>query len=269
MNRRTMATVTLRMASMVLTMLLVGMRMVGLAQAGPVNHIVISQVYGGGGNVGATFTNDYIELFNPTTAPVSLAGWSVQYASATGTGNFGLNAGQITPLSGSIGAGQYLLIQENQGAGGTTPLPTPDITDVTDINLSATGAKVALVSTAVSLGCNGGSTPCSPAALALIIDLVGWGGADFFDGAAAGPATSNTTALFRGDGGCTDTDNNSADFATSAPNPRNGASPVHSCGFSAVPAPANVFLLASGLVGVTMSAAWSAHRRRATRPQMS
>jgi hypothetical protein len=33
-----------------------------LAQAAPVNHVVISQVYGGGGNTGATFTNDYRAL---------------------------------------------------------------------------------------------------------------------------------------------------------------------------------------------------------------
>lgn len=39
--------------------------------------IVISQVYGGGGNSGATYTNDFIELFNRGISPVSLAGWSV------------------------------------------------------------------------------------------------------------------------------------------------------------------------------------------------
>src|SRR5512147_2918786 len=92
--------------------------------------IVISQVYGGGGNSGAPFTNDFIELYNRGTTTVSLAGWSVQYASATGTGNLGANSGQLTPLSGSLAPGHYLLIQE---AGGTTgaALPTPDITDAT------------------------------------------------------------------------------------------------------------------------------------------
>jgi uncharacterized protein len=48
-------------------------------------HIVISQVYGGGGNSGAPYTHDFIELFNRSSEPVSLAGWSVQYASATGS----------------------------------------------------------------------------------------------------------------------------------------------------------------------------------------
>jgi predicted extracellular nuclease len=46
--------------------------------------VVISQVYGGGGNVGSTLRNDFIELFNRGNTTVSLAGWSVQYASASG-----------------------------------------------------------------------------------------------------------------------------------------------------------------------------------------
>src|SRR5215510_3843051 len=57
--------------------------------------VVISQVYGGGGNASAPFRNDFIELFNRSAGSVSLAGWSVQYASATGTGNFASNP--VTP----------------------------------------------------------------------------------------------------------------------------------------------------------------------------
>ena len=52
------------------------------------SRVVISQVYGGGGNSGAPFHNDYIELFNRSNASVSIDGWSVQYASSTGTGSF-------------------------------------------------------------------------------------------------------------------------------------------------------------------------------------
>ncbi len=52
------------------------------------SSVVISQVYGAGGNSGAAYQNDYVELFNLSGAPVSVTGWSVQYASATGTGNF-------------------------------------------------------------------------------------------------------------------------------------------------------------------------------------
>jgi predicted extracellular nuclease len=192
--------------------------------------VVISQVYGGGGNSGATYTNDFVELFNRGTATISLDGWSIQYASATGTGNFGSSTTMITPLSGSLASGQYMLIQEAQGSGGTTPLPTPDVTDSSPIAMSATGGKVALVMSATGLGCNGGSTLCSAAQLALITDLVGWDGANFYEGSGPAPATSNSTAIFRSNGGCTDSDNNNADFdPAAAPSPRNTASPFHYC----------------------------------------
>ena len=116
--------------------------------------VVISQVYGGGGNSGAIYTYDFVELFNKGTETVSLEGWSIQYASASGTGAFGASATQITPLSGSIAPGQYLLIQEAAGSNVIADLPTPDITDATPIAMSGTGAKVALVNIATGLGCN-------------------------------------------------------------------------------------------------------------------
>ena len=183
--------------------------------------IVISQVYGGGGNSGAPYSNDFIELFNRGTTGVSLNGWSLQYTSATGTGNFGSATNLITPLPNvTLDPGKYLLVQEASGAGAGSSL-TPDVTDATPINMSATGGKVALVDTTAPLGCNGGSTPCSATALSQIVDLVGYDGANFFEGASAAPTGSNTTAVRRNGEGCTDTDNNGADFTAGAPNPRN------------------------------------------------
>jgi predicted extracellular nuclease len=193
-------------------------------------NLVISQVYGGGGNSGAPLTNDYIEIFNRGSSAASLSGMSLQYASATGTGNFGANSGQLTELPAvAVPAGGYVLVQE---AGGTTgvALPAPDVTDTTPINMSGTAGKVALVTGTTTLGCNGGSTACDAAALARIVDLVGYGGANFFEGASAAPALTNSTAALRGADGCTDTDNNGDDFASSGPAPRNSASPVHLCG---------------------------------------
>jgi predicted extracellular nuclease len=219
-----------------LALILTFMPLAGMTAQAVSTDIVISQVYGGGGNSGATYTNDFIELFNRGTSPASLAGWSVQYASATGTGNFGANSSQITELPDvTLQPGQYLLIQEAQGSGGTTPLPTPDVADATPISMSGTGGKVALVNTTTPLGCNGGSTSCSPDALATIVDLVGWDSANFYEGSGPAPATTNTTAVFRANDGCQDTDNNSADFAVSAPNPRNTASPLHVCSTEPVP----------------------------------
>jgi uncharacterized protein len=190
--------------------------------------IVISQVYGGGGNSGGIYTNDFVELFNRGMTTVSLAGWSIQYTSATGTGNFGSATNLITPLSGSLAPGQYLLVQEAAGANVIAPLPPPDVIDSTPINMSGTGGKVALVTSDTGLGCNGGSTPCSAAQLALIKDLVGWDGANFSETTPA-PATTNPTAVLRLAYGCTESDNNASDFAAGAPTPRNTASPLNPC----------------------------------------
>ena len=181
-----------------------------LAAAGPPASaasadVAISQVYGGGGNAGATFTNDFVELRNTSAAPVDLTGWSVQYASAAGTSY------QLTALSGSIPAGGHYLVQEAAGAGGTTPLPTPDATG--SIAMAAASGKVALVTTATALACG---ADCDTAAG--VRDFVGYGAANDFETAAA-PGLTNTTADLRGDG--PDTDNNAADFAAGDPNPRN------------------------------------------------
>jgi hypothetical protein len=200
--------------------------------------VVISQVYGGGGNSGATYTHDFIELFNRGTDPVSLDGWSVQYASATGTGNFGGTSTQITELPAiTIDPGHYVLIQEGQGSGGTDPLPTPDVTDASPIAMAATSGKVALANTNTTLGCNGGSTPCSPEQLALIVDLIGYGGANFFEGSGPAPGLSNTTSASRVDGGCQDTDDNASDFTAGAPTPRNSTSPLNDCDAPPPPPP--------------------------------
>ena len=63
-------------ASVALRLLLFPSRARGAASP----DIVISQVYGGGGNSGASFTNDFIELFNRGAAAVNITGWSDRYA---------------------------------------------------------------------------------------------------------------------------------------------------------------------------------------------
>lgn len=189
-------------------------------------NIVISQVYGAGGNAGAIYNADYVELFNRGAATVSLTGYSVQYASAAGTGNFGGNP--VVALSGTLAPGQYFLVKQVTGGATGAALPTPDATGT--VNMSGTAGKVILANTASGLACNGGSTPCSAAQLATIVDLVGYGTtANFFEGAPA-PAPSATASLFRGSRGCTDTDNNASDFATGAPGPRNKAAAFNVCG---------------------------------------
>jgi uncharacterized protein len=201
--------------------------------------LVISQVYGGGGNSGAPYTHDFVEIFNRGSAPVSLGGKSIQYASATGTGNFGANAGQLTDLPDvTLQPGQYYLVQQAGGSNGV-PLPTPDLIDPTPIAMAASSGKVVLVTGMDTLGCNGGSTPCSAEQLARIIDLVGYGTANFFEGSGAAPTLSNTTAALRADGGYTDTDDNAADFSAGAPTPRNSTGLLDEPPFVLSTVPAN------------------------------
>ena len=179
----------------------------------------ISQVYGGGGNSGSTFKNDFVELFNSGSTTVSLIGFSVQYSSAAGTGTW-----QVTTLTGSIAPGKYYLVQESQGTGGTTNLPTPDATGT--IAMSATSGKVALVA---------GTTALSGSCPAADVDFVAYGTVSCSEGSTSGSTSAtvltNTTADFRKGGGCLDTDVNSADFVATpaAANPRNSATPANPC----------------------------------------
>jgi predicted extracellular nuclease len=182
-------------------------------------HIVISQVYGGGGNTGATLKNDFMELFNRGSTAVDVTGWSVQYASAAGT------TWQVTTLNGTIQPGRYFLIKQAAGAGGTVDLPAAQAIGTTA--MSATAGKVALVSNNTALT---GSCPAS------VVDFVGYGStANCFEGAAPAPGLSNTTAALRLGEGCTETDENGADFASGSPNPRNMDSPAHFCDVESAP----------------------------------
>ncbi|WP_059012117.1 lamin tail domain-containing protein [Streptomyces specialis] len=173
--------------------------------------VVISQVHGGGGNSGAPYTHDYIELYNRGTTTASLSGWSVQYASATGS------SWQVTALSGSIAPGRYYLIREGAGSGAGQALPAPDASG--SIAMSATSGKVALRTTTTALTC---STGC--ATQSGVRDFTGYGsGVSSYEGAGPAPTLSNSTAALRGAAGQTDTDHNAADFAAGSPAPRNSA----------------------------------------------
>jgi hypothetical protein len=189
------------------------------AAHGSSSGVVVSQVFAGGGNSGAPFTNDFVELFNAGATNADLTGWTVQYAPASGT------SWQPTALAGSIAPGHYFLVQLASGPTGSA-LPTPDATGTT--NLSVSGGKVALVRDATALTCGATAGSCSSAAT--IEDLVGYGSAADYEGSGAAPALSSSTAAVRAGAGCTDTGSNTADFTAPAPSPRNSSSPAASCG---------------------------------------
>src|SRR5690348_8257899 len=144
-------------------------------------NMVVSQIFAGGGNAGAPYTNDFVELFNRGGAAVDLGGWSIQYASGTGT------SWQVTPLSGSVAAGGHYLVQLASGTVGA-PLPVPDATGTS--NLAVSGGKVALAHATTALTCGSAVGSCS--ADPSVIDLVGYGSATDYEGTGAAPAIGNT-----------------------------------------------------------------------------
>jgi predicted extracellular nuclease len=171
--------------------------------------MVISEAFGGGGNSGAKWLNDYVELFNTSQQPVDLSGWKVAYWSKGQ--EKGTAPSSTTALSGTVQPGTHYLVQEDAGAnnaGTAVTLPTPDATGT--IAMSSSGARVAVLDDA-------GNT----------VDLLGWGGAAYSESAPA-PGTDNTTSSTR-TAVCFDSDNNAADFASVNPTPRNSSAAAIDC----------------------------------------
>lgn len=180
-------------------------------------QVVISQVYGGGGNSGATFTNDFIEIFNRGTVAQDLTGWSVQYASATGT------SWAVTALTSvTLQPGQYYLIQEAAGATPSTALPTPDATGT--LAMSGSNGKVLLANVVTA------QTGLIPTGTQ-VQDLVGFGATPTgYEGTGpTGTVLTNSTSAQRASAGCIDTNNNATDFIAALPVPRNIATPISVC----------------------------------------
>jgi predicted extracellular nuclease len=194
----------------VLAALLAGLS--GSAFAAPAD-LVISHVYGGGASGGATYNRDFIELFNRGSVAIGLKGKSLQYAAATGTSwsSFGVLPDVI------LKPGQYYLVAGNVQSSGA------DIGTIDHnwaMSLAATAGRVALAETTSKL---------TDATEGTIIDLVGYGAANRSETAPA-PAPSTTTSVQRLADGCTDTDNNAADFtAGPVPLPRRSSTPLHAC----------------------------------------
>ena len=176
--------------------------------------LVINEVYGGGGNSGATYRSDFVELYNPTNAAIPLAGKSIQYRSSSGGAG-----GAAVALTGSVPAKGYYLIKAADGANTALPaLPTPDAT--TTFTLSGTAGQVLLINGTSFAGTG------NVAGNANLVDMVGYGtGNNTFEGATMGANLSNSTSANRKlQTTAGDTDNNNNDFASGAPSPQNSGS---------------------------------------------
>ena len=178
--------------------------------------VIINEVYGGGGNSGATYKRDFIEIVNVGDQTVDLAGWSVQYASATGT------SWQVTALGGILPAGETLVVGQAAGSGGSTDVPV-DFSG--SIAMAGAAGKVALVNSGSAL--SGCGVDCSD--LDRVVDFVGFGStANDYAGSGPTPAPSNTNSVSRK--GTQNTPDNSLDFAAGAPSP-------DACGDACAPPP--------------------------------
>lgn len=186
-----------------------------------IGEIVISQIYTGGGTPGAAFQNSFIELFNRSNSPRDLVGVPIAFTSATGTFTFSI---AFTSSRGiTLNPGQHFLIQLGSSGPSGMPLPSPD--GIAAQNLDASG-KIALLKFGSPL-----PVGACPLADPNILDFVGYGAAaNCFEGSGPTANLSNTTAALRLNNGCTDANNNAADFSTGVPNPRNTSSPATPCG---------------------------------------
>jgi 5'-nucleotidase len=206
------------------------------ATAAPASHVIINELYVNGGSANATYTNKFVELYNPTSEAVDLSEWSLQYRPPTNTAGF--TAGLKYDLDGIIQPGKHFLIA---GASNATPpatpvgaaLPTPDQT--TTFNPGNGGGSLALVSSTDLLPAITADVKGSASSSNGIVDFVGWGTANTFE-TKAGPAPSATNvprSIARTD--FSDTDDNSVDLTLSSVG---GATP-QACGATCVlPVPA-------------------------------
>ncbi|WP_370249056.1 ExeM/NucH family extracellular endonuclease [Nocardioides sp.] len=173
--------------------------------------LVISEVYGGGASSGATYNQDYVELYNPTNSAIPLTGLGLQYRSAT----YSSGGVTVAALSGSVPAKSTFLVQTSTSTSGLGNIPTPDLITSTQLSLSGTNGQVLLLPTTTGVTATGDLAGSSA-----VIDMVGYGTtATTFETARTGTALTISTSASRSATGA-DTDSNSADFTAGTPTPQ-------------------------------------------------
>jgi len=189
------------------------------APAFAANAVRISQAYGGGGGGSGTYLYDYVELYNNGNVSANIGGWVLEYGSAAG--NWGSSAINIFtfPAGTTIPPCKYLLIQLSTAGTAGAPLPVAPDFSTTNLAMSQSNGKVALMNV------TNANVACGSEAAGSVVDKVAWGTGNCPEGAATA-ATVATQGLVRNGAGATDTDNNAADFTlVTNPVPRNSQSP--------------------------------------------
>jgi len=189
------------------------------------NPVRISMVYGGGGGgatTDASYSQDFVEIFNSSGSPINISGWTIEYGSATG--NWGSSAGNIFtfPANTTIQPCKYILVALGSASANPAvpPVPAPDFSNTTT-NLSGSNGKVAL------FNAPNPNVPCGSEAVGTLVDKMAYGSSNCPEVTATAALTTLTAAVRNG-GGTVDTDNNAANFTVGAtPTPRNSASPAN------------------------------------------
>ncbi len=179
-------------------------------------QIVINEIYTGGGLLGAAITNDFIELKNIGSSTASLNGATIQYASSSGAFTQYNNLPNITLTPGQT----YLIQQGSDGLGGLINLLNPNLIVTVLLNLDGSpsvgvGVGLALTSGKVALASN--ATPVTGPTAANVLDFVGYGLANQYEGIGAAPSPTILNSITRTTG---DTNNNNVDFTISLPTPQ-------------------------------------------------
>lgn len=192
--------------------------LIGLVSMTALSHaqIVINEIYTGGGLLGAAITNDFVELRNIGSTSQTLNGATLQFGSATG----GLNQYYEIPTI-TLDPGQtYLIQQGSDGLGGLINLINPNLIVNVVLNFDGSpavgvGVGLALTSGKVALASN--ATQVTGPGAANVLDFVGYGLANQYEGAGSAPSPTILNSISRSGG---DTNNNNVDFTVTLPTPQ-------------------------------------------------
>ncbi|WP_300681170.1 putative Ig domain-containing protein [Nocardioides sp.] len=210
MRTRTTAARTAATSLTAMALVGAGLALAPVAHANPTGTgLVINEVYGAGGNTGALYNADYVEIYNPTSAAIDLTGVYLHYRSATYSGAAYSN---IAPLSGAVQPHDYYLVQAS-AAGTVGSAFSSDLVSNPALNLAAAGGQVFLSTSSSAVTTTGNLAGTSG-----IIDLVSSSAATAYEGT-VGTATG-TAALSLNRTNHVDTDVTSADITTAAPTPQ-------------------------------------------------
>ncbi|CAM3243595.1 ExeM/NucH family extracellular endonuclease [Nocardioides dubius] len=178
--------------------------------------LVISEAYVNGGSAGATFSNKFVEVYNPTSAAIDLTGYSLQYRSPTGTAA----ATGVVPLSGTVAPGDYFVLQGDSNGANGSALPSPDQTS--SLNPGGGGGTLFLANATSAVD------PDPADAQGAVVDLVGWGSSNLAETTptSGNSVTASHQRITAEDVVNRDSDDNANDFDALAPTPGAGLGPT-------------------------------------------